>query len=148
MIPPQIKRLAIAFTLFIGLFIAVRYFLVPKSFGKLGHYRADSIEEVAALPTHYAGQSICAGCHEEILKTKLKGSHAKIECETCHGAALKHTEDPMAVKPTKPKGRAFCGLCHSKNAARPKNMPQVDFEQHNAGMDCYLCHVAHNPRIK
>ena len=147
MIPPQIKRLALMFSIFIGLFIAVRYLLIPKSFGKYGHYRADAVEEVKASPTNYAGADICAGCHEDIVKLKAKGSHARITCETCHGAALKHTEDPMAIKPDKPHERAFCGLCHSKNAARPKNIPQVNLEEHNVGMDCYLCHKGHKPKI-
>ncbi len=146
--PPQIKRLAVLFAIFIGLFIMVRHFLVPKSFGKYGHYRADALAEIAQLPIAYAGKEVCAGCHENIVKEKAKARHAKIACETCHGPAVKHTEDPMSVKPNKPKGRDFCGTCHSKNAARPKNIPQVNLDEHNAGMDCYLCHKAHNPKVK
>ncbi|PIR17728.1 MAG: hypothetical protein COV46_02810 [Deltaproteobacteria bacterium CG11_big_fil_rev_8_21_14_0_20_49_13] len=145
--PPQIKRLAVLFAIFIGLFIVARYFLVPKSFGKYGHYRADSVEEVKALPMNYAGSSTCKTCHEDIYKLKASSKHATVACETCHGPAIKHAEDPMNIKPDKPKGRAFCGLCHTKNYARPKNMPQIDLEKHNEGMECYLCHNAHDPKI-
>lgn len=34
---------------FIG-FLFVRNLLVPKSFGRLGHYRADAVDEFALLP--------------------------------------------------------------------------------------------------
>ena len=145
--PPQIKRLAVLFAIFIGLFIVVRHFLIPKSFGKYGHYRADAVEEIGRLPENYAGNEVCQGCHEDIYELKAASEHAGVACETCHGPAMEHTEDPMGVKPVKPKGRAFCGLCHSRNAARPKNMPQVDMEEHNKGMECILCHKAHDPKI-
>ncbi|OGQ50556.1 MAG: hypothetical protein A3I09_02160 [Deltaproteobacteria bacterium RIFCSPLOWO2_02_FULL_47_10] len=146
--PPQIKRLALLFTIFIGCFILVRHFLVPKSFGKYGHYRADSVEENKSAAVNYAGADVCTGCHEDIAKTKADGKHARIACETCHGPGGKHIEDPSSFKPNRPKGRQFCGMCHAKNAARPKAIPQVDLEKHNEGMECYLCHKAHSPKIR
>lgn len=130
----------------VGLFLAARYLLTPASFGKFGHYRADSISDVEAIPIKYAGNSdACGMCHPDILKLVTSASHKALACETCHGPAAAHADDPMSIKPVKPKGRDFCGLCHSKDAARPKNFPQVDVNTHNVGMDCNLCHKGHAP---
>lgn len=146
--PPQIKRLILLFSVFIGLFVLARHFLIPKSFGKYGHYRADSIDDIKLLPISYAGVDVCKACHEDLYNLKARSRHAKVNCESCHGPAVKHTEDPMSVKPDKPKGRQFCALCHSKNPSRPKNIPQIDVERHNAGTDCASCHNPHSPKLK
>jgi hypothetical protein len=42
-IPPQIPRLALAFGVFITLFLVLRHFLVPETFGEYDHYRAVSL---------------------------------------------------------------------------------------------------------
>lgn len=147
-IPPQITRLTLLAVILVGLFLIARHFLVPSSFGKYGHYRADSIAEIEALPVNYAGHGDCGACHPGIVKIKDSSSHKNVACESCHGPAKAHTEDPMSVKPMRPKGRDFCGLCHSKNAARPKTMPQIDLDKHNTGVECTACHNSHAPRLK
>lgn len=146
--PAQIKRLLIVFAALIGLFVGVRFLLVPASFGKYGHYRANSIEDNRAIEPRYAKADECAACHADIVKLKEGSRHAGVACQTCHGPAIAHIADPMAVKPDKPRGREFCALCHAKNAARPADVPQVDLEKHNVGMDCLLCHNPHSPRLK
>lgn len=146
--PPQIKHLIVVFAALIALFVGVRFLLVPASFGKYGHYRADSIDEIKKQEPKYVGRDECAACHPEIVKKNASSSHAGVVCQACHGPAAKHIEDPIAVKPDKPRGREFCALCHAKNEATPKDMPQVDFESHNVGMECFLCHNPHSPKLK
>lgn len=146
--PQQIKRLLVAFAVLGVLFVVARFLLVPQSFGKYGHYRADSLDEIKKIEPKYVGRDECAACHPEIAQKKSTSSHAGVVCQTCHGPASKHIEDPMAVKPDKPKGREFCAMCHAENAARPKDMPQVDVESHNVGMECVLCHDPHSPKLK
>lgn len=148
--PQQIKRLLLVFGVLIACFIGIRTLLVPASFGKYGHYRADSTDDIRKIEPKYAaaGVTACEPCHPDIVKVKSRSRHAPLACQTCHGPALSHTGDPMSVKPDKPRGREFCALCHSKNTARPHDMPQVDIEEHNPGMDCLSCHKAHDPKIK
>jgi len=43
--PKQIQRLLIVFAVFISLFLVARHYLVPKTFGDLGHYRADALKD-------------------------------------------------------------------------------------------------------
>ena len=144
---PQVKRLLLIFTVLVCSFILVRHFLVPESFGKYGHYRADAINDVEALPAEYAEAAVCAGCHGELFKQKEASKHRSVACESCHGPALSHVSDPMSIKPSKPSGREFCALCHTVNAARPKSIRQIDTDTHNPGTPCAVCHNPHNPKL-
>jgi hypothetical protein len=146
--PKQITRLLIVFVIFVGLFLLVRSFLIPDSFGDFGHYRANSIKENAAHSIKYVGAAACKTCHKEIDTVKNAGVHAFINCEACHGPGYKHIGDPKANKLNKPGERADCGKCHSKNASRPLAQKQVDLEKHNTGNKCIKCHNPHSPGMK
>src|SRR5208282_3317089 len=82
-------RFAGLFVLLFVVFLVVRHFVVPKSFGKYGHYRADAIGEVAAHPAKFAGHETCEACHSDVADKKGKGKHAHVNCEACHGALVK-----------------------------------------------------------
>jgi hypothetical protein len=145
-IPPQITRLLIAFTIFILLFLFVRHLLVPDSFGKYGHYRADALTENAQLEIHYAGQQACFKCHQDIEDMKTMDVHNTIHCETCHGPGQKHVLSSKAGDILKPSGREFCGTCHSLNAAKPQSaVYQVNLSEHNVDKKCIDCHNPHQP---
>ena len=145
-IPPQITRLGIYFIIFISLYLFIKQRLVPESFGKYGHYRADYLDENASLDAVYGGQQLCFECHEDIFDLRNAGLHKGLSCETCHGPALLHAESFGEVKPDIPAGREFCGRCHSQNAARSANIiAQVDITEHNKEFDCMECHNSHQP---
>ncbi len=144
-------RVVVIFAAAIAGFMFVRSLLVPPSFGKLGHYRADAVGEFTQLPRHYAGESACKKCHAQQGADKAKSSHHSISCESCHGALLAHAENPKSAdnKPRRPKEaevRAFCGNCHGKSVSRPARFPQIDLEEHNRGMACNQCHQPHQPK--
>ena len=42
--PQQVKRLVVIFALMIASLVLARIFLVPPTFGKLGHYRSAAID--------------------------------------------------------------------------------------------------------
>lgn len=145
-IPPQLTRLTIAFAIFISLFLLLRHFLVPDTFGQYGHYRGASLEDNAAVEIHYAGQKACLECHQDIEDLKIQDVHSDIHCEICHGPGQKHVISGEASDILIPSGREFCGSCHSMNAARPKDAVfQVDLAEHNIGENCTECHNPHQP---
>ena len=145
-IPPQLTRLTIAFAIFISLFLLLRHFLVPDTFGQYGHYRGASLLDNAAVEIHYAGHKACLECHQDIEDLKAEDVHSGINCEICHGPGQKHVVSGEAADIIKPSGREFCGRCHSKNAARPKDaIFQVDLAEHNTGTNCVECHNPHQP---
>jgi hypothetical protein len=144
--PPQIKRLLPLFAAFIGLFLLVRHFLVPESFGEYGFYRGNSLGENAAKLPHYAGKAACAECHDDMAAFLASDVHSGLSCEVCHGPGIDHANYADSIGIDKPKGREFCGLCHSLNPARKKGVVvTVDLSDHNVEYDCIGCHNPHKP---
>jgi Cytochrome c554 and c-prime len=143
----HLVRLAAVFLVGLVAFLVLRSLLVPRSFGRYGHYRADAIGEIAALPTAYAGHQVCEGCHSDIVDVKSKGVHRGVACESCHGPQLKHAEDPGSVVPAKLDTAVLCVRCHQANIAKPKGFPQVDAAEHSGGAACNTCHQPHSPAI-
>ena len=144
----HLLRVAMVFVLGTLAFAGVRAFLVPRSFGQYGHYRGDSIGEIAALPLVHAGHAACEMCHADVLEVKKAGKHAGVACEACHGPAAKHADDPESMKPPRPDTAVLCVRCHEANPAKPRGFPQVDSKEHSMGAACGDCHKPHSPSLK
>jgi hypothetical protein len=140
-------RFAGLFVLAFIIFLVVRSYVVPKSFGQYGHYRGAAISEIAARPVKFAGHEACETCHSDVLDVKSKGKHAHVNCEACHGPLAKHAEDPSSVTPVKPDTAVLCARCHTASVAKPKGFPQVDPADHSNGVPCETCHQPHSPAI-
>lgn len=135
----------ILFALAIVALVVSRQMLVPKSFGKYGHYRADAVGEVAAQEMVYVGAIVCAECHDDIYEQKLESNHKGVTCEVCHGPGAMHIEAPDEYTPGAPRERGQCPLCHGYNPSRPSGFPQILSELHNPGKACMSCHDPHAP---
>jgi hypothetical protein len=107
-------RFAFLFVVAFAVFLVVRHFVVPKSFGEYGHYRGAAIAEIAARPLHYAGHETCETCHADIAEAK------------------------------KANTTVLCIRCHAESAAKPGGFPQIDPVQHSGGVPCETCHQPHN----
>ena len=142
----QISRLTLVFGVLIAGLVIARHFLVPKTFGQLGHYRAAAVAEISARKIKYAGHEACAMCHEDISKTHDTHRHRGVACEVCHGPAAAHIDAPTDIRPPAPRQRgAPCALCHSYNPSRPTGFPQIDLVAHNPMKPCIGCHNPHAP---
>ena len=144
----HLLRLAAVFAVAFLVFLLVRGSLVPKSFGRYGHYRGNALAEIASRPIAYAGHQACENCHGDVVEVKSKGKHKSVNCEACHGPLAKHVDDPAAVQPAKLDTTSLCPRCHTANAAKPKNFPQVSPEDHSGGAPCDTCHKPHTPAIE
>jgi hypothetical protein len=144
-IPQQIIPLVILFAAALGGLLLIRHLLVPESFGKYGHYRANAIDDIRAIPASYAGYQLCADCHEDQYNAKQSSYHRGLSCEVCHGPALKHANDPESATPKVPRGRDYCVLCHAYEMSRPSGFPQILPNNHNPGKSCMTCHDPHAP---
>ena len=140
-------RFAGLFVLAFLVFLGVRGFVVPKSFGQYGHYRGAAIDEIAARQMKFAGHQACEECHTDIADTKTHGKHALVNCEACHGPLANHASDPASVIPQKPDSAVLCAKCHTASAAKPKSFPQVKPEEHSGGVPCATCHNPHSPAM-
>jgi hypothetical protein len=131
----------------LGIFLLVRSAVVPKSFGRFGHYRAAALDTIRLRPVSFAGQDTCVACHDDQAKTRALGRHAHVACEACHGPQAQHADDPVAHIPQLPDVANLCRRCHEKDAAKPKAFPQVVTAEHSAGALCNSCHQPHNPHL-
>lgn len=144
----HLLRFAGLFVIAFFIFLIVRHFVVPKSFGEYGHYRGNAIKDDAARPSYYAGHEACEGCHSDVADKKSHGKHVHVNCEACHGPQLAHAsaDDPSKHKPVLPDTTVLCKQCHAASAAKPKNFPQVG-DDHMPGMACKECHDPHSPAM-
>ncbi len=140
-------RFAGLFVLAFIVFLVIRGFVVPKSFGQYGHYRGAAMGEIAAHPIHFAGHQACETCHSDIADTKKTGKHAHVNCEACHGPLASHADDPASTTPPKLDTAVLCVRCHAASVAKPKGFPQVDAAEHANGVPCETCHQPHSPAI-
>ena len=142
--PKQLKTLLPIFAALVIFFLIIRQLLIPESFGDLGHYRANSIDEIAALPIQYTGEMVCIDCHDVEWEQLESDAHSLLSCEICHGPGAKHV-DNYEIKMDKPGTRAECGRCHSLNSARRlEAVIQVDIKEHHIEKEnCIDCHNPH-----
>jgi hypothetical protein len=143
-LPDPFVRIAILFIVVVGGFLAARTFL-PSSFTNQPQHVLATIKRETERPVKYAGSIPCADCHEEAT-LKRTGYHRNLACETCHGAAKSHAEDPASSKPVAPRQRDFCVLCHQYDASRPTGFPQINPVAHNPMKPCVSCHNPHDPK--
>jgi len=143
-IPEQIKRLAVVIAVIIAAVIAIRFVILPSSLFDMQFHRRSTVEREVAKNIAFAGATVCGTCHVDQMTKKSKGYHKNVNCETCHGAAQAHLENP-ANKPAAPRGREFCAFCHAYDPSRPTGFPQINPVVHNPLKPCTNCHSPHDP---
>ena len=144
-IPEQGQRLAIVIGVIVAGVLVTRFVLIPRHLIASDLHQSSTVQREMAKPAKFAGSSVCQACHEDIVATKAKAYHRNLACEGCHGPAVKHAEDPSAVKPLMPRDRKFCPVCHAYDSARPTGFPQINPTAHNPLKPCNACHNPHDP---
>lgn len=144
--PDSVARLLVVFASLAGGAVLFRSFVVPASLKEPGHHRRSTMEREAARPVLYAGSEVCGDCHDDVVSLKASGYHRGLACESCHGPARAHVDDPGSVTPPAPRTRAFCPVCHAYDPARPTGFPQIQPVLHNPRKPCVGCHDPHDPR--
>ena len=130
-LPEQIIRILIVFIILSGGVFIIRHYVIPSQLKETGFQRTSAIKEEVSKEIKYAGSPICVECHDEIYGIKKEGYHKDLSCETCHGPAKKHTDNPLEIKPSVPRKRDFCLLCHEYNPSKPTGFPQINPVIHN-----------------
>lgn len=143
-IPDALWRVLTVFAVVIAGALFIRSMLPPAMTDHSAHI-ASTIARESARPIRHAGSEVCAGCHEES-ERKKSGYHKNLSCETCHGPAKEHSENPTEIKPNLPRLREFCVTCHAYNSAKPTGFPQIIPAAHNPLKACIACHNPHDPK--
>ena len=143
--PKHIVRLIMLLAGGLALGLTAKWYFTAPSFYEFGHYRADSVAEIAAQEPAFQGAGTCQACHGERHAQWSANNHKSVTCEICHGAAQGHPQKGKLPIPA--DARKLCGLCHERMAERPRTQPQVDLAQHGAGQQCIVCHNPHAPKL-
>ncbi len=148
----HIVHLCVLLAVAIAGFIAARRILLPETFGLIGHYRAAALETIKSKPVRHAGAAVCADCHSDVADLKATSKHAGINCESCHGPAAAHADDPDSAdarpqRHVSQDRRQFCGTCHSESISRPAFMRQIHLVIHYPKQPCTDCHKSHHPEV-
>jgi len=141
-----IFRLLLSFVVFVSLFILIRHFLIPVSFGDNGHYRAYSIEDNKNRTLYYKGNEACIECHNDVFELTESDLHSEVSCETCHPPKINALTD-CQVNPPRVIGTIdFCAQCHKQNSAKEAiGFPNIDIKEHKGDQNCIECHNPHAP---
>ena len=143
--PKHIVRLLSLLGAIVLVALIAPQFLTVDSFYRFGHYRANSVPEIAAQEPVLQTANYCKGCHAARHAQWSASNHKTVTCEICHGAAQGH---PQNGKLPIPKDAAkLCTLCHEAMTGRPKTQPQIQVTQHSGGQQCTVCHNPHSPKI-
>jgi len=129
----------------LALGLTAKWYFTAESFYEYGHYRADSVPEIAAQEPAFQGARSCQSCHSERHAQWSASNHKTVSCEACHGAAQGHPQKGKLPIPA--DARKLCTLCHERMAERPRTQPQIDVAQHGAGQQCTVCHNPHAPKL-
>jgi cytochrome c553 len=164
--PKHIVRLVILLVIFGGGAYAAKVFFTADSFYVYGHYRGNSVSEIASDKPKYKGSGYCQPCHAEQYAVWSKGVHHSVEvgkvvqCEVCHGAAggrdaggmFQHVatgvDHPASGKLAIPTDTLkLCPLCHEKMPGRPAEQRQIVIATHAGTQQCTACHNPHSPKL-
>lgn len=143
-IPEQIRRLSIVIVVVVAGVAVARYVVLPSSLVDTRLHRKATVQREVAKNIRFAGAAVCGTCHGEQADKKRAGYHKTLSCETCHGPAQAHIENP-SIKPSKPSTRSFCVSCHGYDPSRPTGFPQINPVLHNPVKFCANCHNPHDP---
>jgi len=144
-----------------GLVPVARSFIVPSFKAVDGDmmyqwHRVANEAEQKSVEVKYQGSDYCEACHPDIYQKIKASKHALVQCENCHGPAVKHPEAPQKL--VIDQRRESCLRCHSNLPYRQKEyaglstgpipMKMVDPNQHNPGTECTVCHDVHSAGFK
>ena len=100
----------------------------------------------AARARVFSTSTDCAGsrCHQDTYDVWATSAHGGASCETCHGPARTHVDNPRIRVPVDLEPQV-CSLCHAEAVGRPAKFPQVDVGDHFSESTCTSCHAPHRP---
>ncbi len=164
--PRHIFRLVILILAFLVVGYAAKRFFTVKSFYEYGHYRGDSVAEIASEKPRFKGIGYCVSCHVQQAAQWSSGVHYRpdigkiVKCEVCHGpggardvrglfeVSATGSDHPNGLKLAVPQDtRKLCTLCHERMIGRPLEQRQIVVDEHAGTQQCVACHNPHSPRL-
>ena len=106
--PKHIARLIVLLVTFGAVAYAAKVYFTVDSYYAYGHYRGNSVAEIASEKPRFKGSEYCRACHAERDAEWAKGVHRNaeagkiVQCEVCHGPGSAY----KTISLMKDKGKA------------------------------------------
>ncbi len=143
--PKHISRLLVILAAGLAIALVAKWYFTADSFYEFGHYRGDSVPQIAARQPALQTSAYCKSCHSERHAQWSAANHKSVQCEVCHGAGEGHPQKGKLPIPA--DTRKLCTLCHERMPGRPGAQPQIVLAEHGAAQQCVVCHNPHAPKI-
>ncbi|TAK83806.1 MAG: c-type cytochrome [Betaproteobacteria bacterium] len=143
--PKHISRILAILAAGLAIALVAKWYFTTGSFYEFGHYRGDSVAEIAAKQPVLQTSGYCKSCHSERHLQWSAANHKSVQCEVCHGAGEGHPQKGKLPIPS--DTRKLCSLCHERMPGRPAAQPQIVLAEHGAEQQCIVCHNPHAPKI-
>ncbi|HWJ18457.1 c-type cytochrome [Bradyrhizobium sp.] len=164
--PRHIFRLILVILVCVVVGYGAKRFFTVNSFYEYGHYRGDSVADIASDKPKFKGVGYCASCHAKQTAEWSNGVHNSsdigkiVKCEVCHGAGgerdvlgpfeasatgADHPNNLKMVVPT--DTRKLCTFCHERMTGRPLQQRQIVVADHAGTQQCIVCHNPHSPKL-
>ena len=152
--------LVVSIAVVVGL-VVIRMIIAPTFSAANSDYRYQwhrvaNEQEWKDFKIKYQGSAACKDCHVDQFGAMAASVHAMIQCESCHGPAIAHPDDPKKLYID--RGRGLCLRCHSNLPFRqtryaelqkgPIELKLVNPDEHNPGVECVNCHDPHKAAFK
>ena len=154
---------------FVVAVLIAREIVVPEDFGTheagymYGWHRKGNEQEWKDFKVKYQGKDYCKLCHQDKVDKISQSPHVIINCENCHGPAVKMAKVDGKIdwkNPTYTKHgedtfenhidrtRAQCLRCHAELPYKGSGrewIRGINNTEHNPDMECVMCHNPHSP---
>jgi len=145
--PKHVVRLLALMGIAVVLALIAKWIFTPESFYRFGHYRANSVVEIASLEPVHMTPAYCEKCHDDRYAEWSDSSHKSVSCENCHGPGKGHPKGGVKKLPIQKDTIRHCSLCHEATPGRPATQPQIVLAEHAPAEQCAACHNPHSPKI-
>ena len=107
-------------------FLLIRTALIPKAFGKYGHYSPGALDVIRQRPVAYAGQDVCVMCHDGEAKERAIGTARARRLRSLPRPPGGHAT-PTTLRPTSPNcpmSPTSAGAAMKKTPPNPRTFPK------------------------
>ena len=144
----------------VALILVARVFLVPKDFTigergyRFGWHRLGNEQDWKNFTVKYQGNDYCAACHGDKIEAIKASPHADIQCENCHGPAVRMVDGVAKQHPadidklevdTNP---ALCQRCHAPLPYASSGRSKIRYMDPVPDGECMACHNPHTTTME
>jgi len=144
--PRHVVRLVVVVAVCAFLALFAKSYFTKDSFYRFGHYRADSVRELASMAPAFQTPKACVSCHVLRHAEWKEKAHQAVICEVCHNAAAGHPEGGNVTIPA--DTNTLCTQCHEQMPGRPVSAVRQIAPNHPTSPQCISCHNPHAPKVE